>query len=328
MTVLGIRGYLYLTGYPQISTGELHIAHMLWGGIALFVGSTLMLLYRSLYLSRIAAVLTGVGWGLFIDEIGKFLTKTNDYFFAPAAVIIYGIFLVVAGIYVYFFRPRKKEPKPSDNEAFSDIRELLDGVAAGELTSRERQLLQLRIDRLLRDDEVKFRDLGKAIKNFVDQQPLTIKQQRIEIVTSFFGSLVSRVVTSSIFIYVLVGLIVCDVTISIITVFGVGPFQGIFYEIGTSPTDELVRFVSIVLRLILQGLIVYGLVIASRHRIVTGRRLMVGLLLFIIIVLDSIDFYFGQFSTAYTVALDVFLLAMIEGRFGSDRGKLQNASDQ
>ena len=32
-SVLAIRSFLYLTGYPQLSGRGLHIAHLLWGGL-------------------------------------------------------------------------------------------------------------------------------------------------------------------------------------------------------------------------------------------------------------------------------------------------------
>jgi hypothetical protein len=32
-----IRAFLALTGYPQIGGGELQIAHVLWGGLVLFI---------------------------------------------------------------------------------------------------------------------------------------------------------------------------------------------------------------------------------------------------------------------------------------------------
>lgn len=95
VTVAGTRWYLDLAGYPTIGGGGLHVAHVLWGGLALFIAVLLPLLFvgrRSLLLS---AVLAGIGAGLFIDEVGKFLTTTNDYFFAPAAPIIYGSILLL-----------------------------------------------------------------------------------------------------------------------------------------------------------------------------------------------------------------------------------------
>ena len=38
------RLFLELTGYPQLGSSELHIAHVLWGGLLLFVASLLPLI--------------------------------------------------------------------------------------------------------------------------------------------------------------------------------------------------------------------------------------------------------------------------------------------
>ena len=77
-SVVLTRVYLQLTGYPQIGGGELHIAHMLWGGLLLFVGAMLMLIVANRWVLPTGAILTGIGVGLFIDEVGKFITKYND----------------------------------------------------------------------------------------------------------------------------------------------------------------------------------------------------------------------------------------------------------
>jgi hypothetical protein len=45
-----------------------------------------------------AALLSGVGLGLFIDEVGKFITSNNNYFFPLAAPIIYLAFLLTVAV--------------------------------------------------------------------------------------------------------------------------------------------------------------------------------------------------------------------------------------
>jgi hypothetical protein len=89
-----IRLFLALTNYPQLGGGTLHIAHVLWGGLLLYIAALLPLLFANREIYRIAAVLAGSGVGLFIDEVGKFITQQNDYFFPIAAAIIYAFFLL------------------------------------------------------------------------------------------------------------------------------------------------------------------------------------------------------------------------------------------
>ena len=66
------RLFLELTGYPQLGSGTLHIAHMLWGGLLLFIAALLPLIFANRWVYWVEAVLAGVGVGLFIDEVGKF----------------------------------------------------------------------------------------------------------------------------------------------------------------------------------------------------------------------------------------------------------------
>jgi len=78
------RLFLEVTGFPQLGGGEIHIAHVLWGGLLLFISSLLPVIYINRWNLRLSALLAGLGIGLFIDEVGKFITQTNDYFY-PAA---------------------------------------------------------------------------------------------------------------------------------------------------------------------------------------------------------------------------------------------------
>ncbi len=94
-TILGIRVYLHVTGYPQIGGGTLHFAHMLWGGLSMMVALVILLTFWNPALRRMAAVFAGIGWGTFIDELGKFITKDNDYFFQPTVAVLYILFMAM-----------------------------------------------------------------------------------------------------------------------------------------------------------------------------------------------------------------------------------------
>ena len=93
------RLFLEITGYPQLGGSKLHFAHVLWGGLIWFAGSLFPLIFANHRALDFSAVLTGIGVGLFIDEVGKFITQTNDYFYPAAAPIIYSFFLITLFIF-------------------------------------------------------------------------------------------------------------------------------------------------------------------------------------------------------------------------------------
>ncbi|HEX9142593.1 MAG TPA: hypothetical protein VF833_10195 [Gaiellaceae bacterium] len=93
--VVIIRIFLEATGYPQLGGGGLHIAHVLWGGLGMLAAIVLLLLYLTPVTRQVAAIVGGAGFGAFVDELGKFVTSDNDYFFKPTAAILYALFVVL-----------------------------------------------------------------------------------------------------------------------------------------------------------------------------------------------------------------------------------------
>jgi hypothetical protein len=93
-TVLITRAILAATGYPQIGGGgSLHIAHVLWGGLLMAVAVVVTMVSTSSPARMGSAFLGGIGFGLFVDEVGKFITKDVNYFYRPAVAVIYAVLI-------------------------------------------------------------------------------------------------------------------------------------------------------------------------------------------------------------------------------------------
>jgi hypothetical protein len=141
-TILGMRMYLVVTGYSQFGGGGLHIAHLLWGGALLAVAVLLTISLITRDSRRVAAVLGGVGFGLFIDEIGKFVTSDNDYFFQPTIALIY-----VALVLIWLGMRALTRKRLTYTEALANALDLLKEAASRDLDADERRRALALLDR-------------------------------------------------------------------------------------------------------------------------------------------------------------------------------------
>jgi hypothetical protein len=135
-TILLTRGYLWLTDYPQVGGGALHIAHALYGGAFMMLALLISWWLLGFGARLFCVIFGGIGFGLFLDEVGKFVTKDNDYFYGPSAEIMYVlvVFVLILGRILREIRPLSAHEKLASAAAIA-----ADGVARG-LAPHRREL--------------------------------------------------------------------------------------------------------------------------------------------------------------------------------------------
>jgi hypothetical protein len=168
VTILLVRGYLALTDYPQLGNDVLHIAHVLPGGLLMTAAIVLTIGFLNKEARTIAAVIGGIGFGLFIDELGKFLTKDVNYFFEPTVALIYVVFIVLFLIFRWI-----EERKATEQEYVINALEATKEVALHDLDKSERKMALKYLKHGNRNDPVvkQLKELLHQIQPHADEKP-------------------------------------------------------------------------------------------------------------------------------------------------------------
>jgi len=131
-TILAVRFYLKVTGYPEIGNSTLHISHLLPGSLLMLASSLVLLAAVNRAARGFAAVLAGVGFGLAWDELGKFITKDNNYFFHATPGLIYLTFVIL-----YLLVRYSAQRRFSQDDYMANVLDLLKDAAIKDLDHRE-----------------------------------------------------------------------------------------------------------------------------------------------------------------------------------------------
>lgn len=165
------RLFLALTGYPQLGGGVLHISHVLWGGLLLFIAAMLPLVLANRWVYQSAAILAGVGIGLFVDEVGKFITQSYDYFFPPAAPIVYAFFLICVLVYLQITKPR---PRNARSELYIAL-EMMEEILDHDLDAHEHNEIKNRLTFVIDQGESpEFIRLAEDLLNYFNEKQIAL----------------------------------------------------------------------------------------------------------------------------------------------------------
>jgi hypothetical protein len=327
LSVITIRLFLDLTGYPQLGNANLHIAHVLWGGLLLFIGGLLPLVLANAWAYSASAVLNGVGMGLFIDEVGKFITQTYDYFYPPAAPIIYAFFLLMVLLYLYVRRPAPLSARRRMYQALHNLGEVLDH----DLQPEEKFDLSADLQQvMLEEPDGNLGRLAEALIQFLNDETLYIsmrshsfteqilhswlklrqKAQQSWLPERRFRILLVITLTGSA-LWVLLGMALFvtflftqgNLMVYLIRLMSLGDFASL----------NALRFSFI--RVVLEGsfglLQLYAALLILRGRQVLGVRLAILSLVMMLTTVDLLVFYLDQFSATLAVLAQFSLLLLL-----------------
>jgi hypothetical protein len=323
VTIVGTRSFLELSGYPQIAGGDFHIAHVLWGGLLLFVSSLLLVIGRGSKLYWLSSLLTGIGFGLFIDEVGKFITRTNDYFYPLAAPIIYASFLLTVLIYsrVRGFR---------SDSAKAEIHTLVDSLERGvdsDLSVEEHEQIKLRL-RYLADHSASSNVARLAVQalDFLQAENVqgsAVKSGLRSRWQAWFAAVEARYLTSSnLKIVLIIGMIALGlrgVLATIATILFVSSIAdpAHWQNLASVPGPEghpfgttRLSLVIIVLTLesLIGGLLLLAAILLITRHLRRGLMLSYWALLFSLTAVQLLSFYFNQFDIIVTTLLQFSVL--------------------
>jgi hypothetical protein len=157
-TILIVRSILAATGWPQLGGGKIHFAHLLWGGLGMLIALLLFMAMEGRLWKQLATLSAGIGFGLFIDELGKFITSDSDYFFQPAIAFVYLVFVVLFLVARYVLAKADPSPQAALVNAFDLAKE----VVIHDLDPAERDQILALLARCDQSDPV-VRDLARIV---------------------------------------------------------------------------------------------------------------------------------------------------------------------
>jgi hypothetical protein len=245
-----------------------------------------------------------MGIGLFIDEVGKFITQANDYFFAPALPLIYGFVLLNVLVYWLFRRPPKEDPRLAMYHALEGLGDLLDGdLDVGEAARIEAHLAIAR-----GSERTEIVSLANALSDYLQQEDghLPVAEpgfwRRVTLWMGAVGLRLGRSRHRAIISIVLIGWVVL-----------IGGYVAVIVQ-GAANLDPQVlqwRVPLIVVQVIVGILMVVAAFLWLNKKEELGLKFGVSGFLFSLVALQLLYFFLSQFAAITATLLQLAFLQIL-----------------
>jgi hypothetical protein len=290
------RVVLIVLGYPQVGSrepGGIHISHSIYGGIMMLVAMFAAISFLAPSARWFLAVLGGLGFGWYVDELGKYVSNAG-YLFEPALALIYVTFVVL------FLVARTLASRAyGPDDAIANALESLKSAGVGALDADQRRAALRRFDAAGPEG-----DFAKSIRALLSNAPSSPPrpasrwerfQARLRARYVAWSHRRSFTIVIEVFFFVLAASTLggaIDVSID-------GP--GI-----TKPSEKVATYAAAVAGV----LVVIGIVRLRRNRLAALRWFERALLIWILVV-QVYMFKQMQLAAVIGLAVDLFIWAMV-----------------
>lgn len=313
-SVLLTRLYLFTFDYPQIARGQIHFAHIIFGGIFLSIGNLILLSTHGRRSRQFAAVTCGLGFGLFIDELGKFITQDNNYFYQPVPMIIYLCFILLFFIHRYLEEYTPLQPR----EIMYEILEELEEVAEGRFFPANKKRIIYWLEKLHLEKSLQYPVFAQGVQSILND--LTVTQHRpkkyVQRMRSSWKWLDEFTTERRPVFYVLILIFVLYI---LVTSYGIGSFLfNIIYKhfdklqfVAVTKFDWFMAGGLFISQFWSTLLMVQGLILLIRRRRKWALSYFRNGLAVNILLTQAFTFYFEQFSATIELMFILGLFAII-----------------
>jgi len=304
--VLGNRFFLVVTGYPQLGNGTLHISHAIWGGLMMVTAIVVAVAFIAPAGRTVVAVLGGAGFGWFVDELGKFITRDVNYFFRPTLALIYSVFVVM---YLVFRSLERRKFRAE--EGILNALEALKSAAIGRLEEPQRQGALRLLDATCGDDPLtpKVRDLLHHVATIPKPAPARLTRMGHRLLRLYEGW-----TERSGFVPTIIAFFV------VLALFDVA--QVLVITLSRTGLHDFLHWATVISSVVSLLFVIVGACLLPRSRLAAFRWFEAGVLVAIFITqvfLFADDQLGGVLSLAVTLAVWVGLRSIIHVEAAADR---------
>lgn len=317
--VLLIRAYLGLTGFPQLGGHGLHIAHMLWGGAFMVAAIVLLLTILGYRIRHSAAILGGIGFGTFIDELGKFITSDTNYFYQPSAAIIYIIFVVIYLV----FRLLRHERNVTDQEYLINSVQVFEQAL---IRGYDRSYIEKAVSRLkhAHGDTPLFRHLMDAYGSCPPETPTPpgMLQRARERSRDIYDVLVRTVWFPRVVILFFVIEAILTLLVAVIATWRATSFE-LVTDAGTlAAARVMMKQADVLFATIASVLVILGALVMVRSRMDAYRMFKLAMLVSIFLT-QIFEFYTIQFVALFGLAFNIVGLVLANTVMARERDRIR-----